>query len=149
MRRLTCCLLSLRNWWVKGDASRLRLWFLHTRLWSIIHDRREIVWLRKKSSASVHEINIETAEMKTTSLYDNPRGYYPLPTPPLGRRGARETFPVSQLRLPTHWSGQRGGLILILFHRDIGKTEALDLMSKPDEEEGVDPWLTTTAEVTG
>ena len=52
MRRLTCCLLSLRNFGVKGDASRLRLWFLHTRLWSIIHDRREIVWLRKKGSAS-------------------------------------------------------------------------------------------------
>lgn len=61
--------------------------------------------LGEESSASVHEINIETAqpkETKTTSLYDNPRGYYPLPTPPLGRRGARETFPVSQLRLPTH-----------------------------------------------
>ncbi|CAI8584217.1 unnamed protein product [Vicia faba] len=44
--------------------------------------------------ASVHEINIETAETKTTSLYENPRGYEP------GRRGPRETFPVSQLRLP-------------------------------------------------
>lgn len=43
---------TLRNWWVKGDASRLILRFLHTRLWSIIHDRREIVWLRNKGSAS-------------------------------------------------------------------------------------------------